>query len=79
MTPKSRLSRRPAGSPEFVRRGLADWPASAAHGADALQIYIADSFRVPGLPENPHADAAKFAMSNVSEGISPAGGAVFTE
>ena len=38
MISKNRFSRRPAGIPEFVRRGLADWLASAAHGADALQI-----------------------------------------
>lgn len=47
MISKSRFSRRLAGIPEFVWRGLADWLASAAHGADSLKIYIADSFPVP--------------------------------
>ncbi len=47
MISKRRFSRRLAGIPEFVWRGLADWLASAAHGADALKIYIADSFPVP--------------------------------
>ncbi|WP_417910944.1 IS982 family transposase [Candidatus Electronema sp. PJ] len=47
MISKSRFSRRLAGIPEFVWRGLADWLASAAHGVDSLKIYIADSFPVP--------------------------------
>lgn len=47
MISKSRFSRRLAGIPEFVWRGLADWLAAAADSSDSLKIYIVDSFPVP--------------------------------
>ena len=78
MLSKSRFSRRLAGIPEFIWRGLADWLAAAADSPDSLKIYIADSFPVPVCRNIRIKKAAKFTMKNVSEDMPPVSGNIFT-